>query len=66
MIEVLDLYSNPYLICINDIAMIRELPKAIEGQDTTEITYKQGAVVYLDMDMELLLSQISQLEEIAH
>lgn len=66
MIEVLDLLSNRYLISINDIAMIRELPKSIEGQDTTEITYKQGAVVYLDMDVNLLLSQISQLEEIAH
>ena len=65
MIKVRDLLSQDSVISLTDIAMIREI-KHDNQMDEIEITYKQGAVVYLDMDMDLLLSQISQLEETAH
>ena len=62
MIKVRDLLSQDSVISLTDIAMIREI-KHDNQIDDVEITYKQGAYIYLDMDLELLIQQIGMEEE---
>jgi len=62
MIKVRDLLSQDSVISLTDIAMIREI-KHDNQIDEVEITYKQGASIYLDMDLELLIQQIGMEEE---
>ena len=62
MIKVRDMLSQDSVISLTDIAMIREI-KHDNQMDEIEITYKQGASIYLDMDLELLIQQIGMEEE---